>query len=61
MLGKHQGMFTDKRSDEHGGEPAPEEMTPERVAVLWEQIKRLKKVEQLEKMLVAAAKKQMGE
>jgi hypothetical protein len=57
--GKHFGMFTDRRADEHGGEPS-EEMTPERARVLWEQVQRIKTVEEMEKMLVAAAKKQSG-
>jgi phage terminase small subunit len=30
-IGKHYGMFTERRADEHGGEPS-EGMTPERVA-----------------------------
>ncbi len=37
------------------------EMTPERVAGLFEQIQRIKTVKQLEKLLVGAAKKQGGE
>lgn len=39
-------------------QPETEGITPETVARMWEQIKRVKTVEQLEKMLVAAAKKQ---
>ncbi len=57
LIGKHFGMFTDKRAEEHGGEPA-EELTPERTADLWERVKRIKTIELLEKMLVAASKKQ---
>ena len=37
------------------------EMTPERVAGLFEQIQRIKTVAQLEKLLVGAAKKQISE
>lgn len=58
-IGKHFGMFTDRRAEEHGGEPA-EEWTPDRTAEMWEKIERLKTIKQLEKMLVAAAKKQRG-
>jgi phage terminase small subunit len=59
LLGKHQGMFTDKRAEEHGGEPEAEApMTRKEIADLWEGIKRIKTIERLEKMLVAAAKKQ---
>ena len=57
-IGKHFGMFTDKRASEHGGEPESEALTPERVADLWERLQRVKTIEQFEKMLVAAAKKQ---
>ena len=60
LLGKHQGMFTDKRAEEHGGEPA-EELTPERTAGLFEQLQRIKTVKQLEKLLVGVAKKQATE
>ena len=60
LLGKHQGMFTDKRAEEHGGEPESEEMTPERVADLWERLRRIKSIKSFEKMLVAASKKQSG-
>ncbi len=59
-IGKHFGMFTDRRAEEHGGEPA-EELTPERMADLWERVKRIKTIERLEKVLVAAAKKQTTE
>ena len=60
LLGKHQGMFTDKRSEEHGGEPESEEMTPERMVSLWERVERVKTIKQFEKLLVAASKKQGG-
>ena len=52
-------MFTDKRAEEHGGEPA-EELTPERMTDLWERVERVKTIKQFEKMLVAASKKQKG-
>ena len=42
-------MFTDKRADEHGGEPV-EGLTPERTAELWERIQRIKSIHQLEKI-----------
>ena len=43
-------------------EEQPEtEMTPERIAGLWERLQRIQSVEQLEKMLVATARKQLGE
>ncbi len=58
LIGKHFGMFTDRRADEYGGEPA-EEMTPERMVSLWERVQRIKTVERFEKMLVAASQKQM--
>ena len=60
LLGKHQGMFTDKRADEHGGEPEAEGWTPERLAALWEQVKQVRSLQELEKMFVDAAKKQMA-
>lgn len=55
LLGKHQGMFTDKRAEEHGGEPAEERLTTEK---MWEGILRLKSIAELEKMMVDHAKKQ---
>ncbi len=39
-------------------EQPEEEMTPERRLAIWEAIKRIKNVEELEKMMVDAAKKQ---
>jgi len=51
-MAKLQGMFNDR--DEGGGE----EMTPERRLALWEQLQRIKTVEEFEKMLVEAAKNQ---
>ncbi len=57
-IGKHFGMFTDKRAEEHGGEPAEEELTPERMVSLWERVERVKTIKQFERMLVAASKKQ---
>ena len=56
-IGKHFGMFTDKRDAEHGGEPG-EQMTTEE---MWEGILRLKSIEQLEREMVAHAKKQIEE
>jgi len=56
-IGKHFGMFTDRRAEEHGGEPA-EELTPGQVEDLWERVERVKTIKQFEKMLVAASKKQ---
>ena len=59
LIGKHFGMFTDRRADEYGGEPAPEEMTPERMVSLWERVERVKTIKAFEKMLVEASKKQL--
>ena len=39
-------------------EQPEEEMTPERVAALWERIERIKSVKQLERQLIGAAKRQ---
>ena len=36
------------------------EMTPERVAEIWERLERIKTVKQREKLLIGAAKKQLG-
>lgn len=58
-IGKHFGMFTDRRAEEHGGEPE-EAQTPERAARLWAMLQRIKSVAALEKLLVDHAKKQMG-
>lgn len=57
-IGKHFGMFTDRRAGEFGGEPAPEEMTPERMVSLWERLERVKTIKQFEKLMVEASKKQ---
>lgn len=58
LLGKHQGMFTDRRAQEHGGEPE-EADTPESAARLWAMLQQIKSVAALEKMMVDHAKKQM--
>jgi len=42
-------------------EQPEKEMTPERLGNLFEQIQRIKTVKQLEKLLVGAAKKQVGD
>ncbi len=36
------------------------EVTPERVAELWERWERIKTVKELEKLMIGAAKKQLG-
>ena len=59
LIGKHLGMFTDKRAEEHGGEPE-EAQTPERAARLWAMLQQIKSVAALEKMMVDHAKKQMS-
>ncbi len=42
-------------------EQPEQEMTPERIAGLFEQIQRIKSVRQLERLLVGVAKKQRGD
>ncbi len=59
QIGKHFGMFTDKRAEEHGGEPV-EALTPERMADLWGRVERIKNIAALERLLVDHAKKQLG-
>jgi len=55
MLGKYGGV--DKLALTVDEQPE-DEMTPERRLAIWEAIKRIKNVEELEKMMVDAAKKQ---
>ncbi len=55
MLGKYGGV--DKLALTVDEQPE-DEMTPERRLAIWEAIKRIKNVEELEKMMVNAAKKQ---
>ena len=59
-IGKHFGMFTDKRDAAHGGEPGSNDWTPEHFQALWVQLKMCKSLAEIEKMFVKMAKKQMG-
>ncbi len=59
-IGKHFGMFTDKRDAEHGGEPGSNDWTPEHFQALWVQLKMCKSLAEIEKMFVKMAKQQMG-
>ena len=58
LLGKYGGV--DKLSLTVDEQPE-EAMTPERITSLFEQIQRIRTVKQLEKLLVGAVKKQIGE
>ena len=53
QMAKLRGMFKD-----FGGVAEEEEMTPERRLELWEALKRIKTVEEFEKMMVASAARQ---
>jgi phage terminase small subunit len=53
QMAKLHGMFRERVDD--AGE---EEMTPERRAELWERLRRIQSIEELEKLLVASAEEQ---
>ena len=56
MLGKYGGVDKVALTVE---EQPEQELTPERISSLWEQLETIKDVKQFEKILVAAATKQI--
>ena len=56
QMAKLRGMFKD-----FGGVAEEKEMTPERIAELWERIQQIKSIEECERLLVGAAEEQAAE
>ena len=55
--GRLTGFVSRSRCSRHA-DRGDEEMTPERIAETWERIKRIKSIEECERLLVASAEEQ---